>query len=151
MNNNSGLFNNGGSVLTADNSKPFIALKIGEDGQLNSYALIRQASLEQNFRTSYNIALDGTLYVLDAGRGYGTYNFTVFDGPYLSCGNNNTSEKTLLSTYLSMSSLDSRIVTLILNNKETFKGVLDSIRVDTTDKPGIPINTITLTVIGDWV
>lgn len=52
----------------------------GQDA--NQYKITGETEGKQIFRTQYDLAIDGTEYILTAGVGQGEYHFVIFEGPF---------------------------------------------------------------------
>lgn len=68
--------------LSDDEGTVKALIKLGADPDVNQYKISGQTEGQQIFRTQYDVAVDGTEYILTAGAGQGTYTFTIFEGPF---------------------------------------------------------------------
>lgn len=59
-----------------------IIITIGKSGEPFNLLLVDRTESTQPYRTQYDVALDGTTYVVGAGKGVGNFVFKVLDGPF---------------------------------------------------------------------
>ena len=139
-----------------------VKVSIGSEKKPLTCLLMDQAGGAQPFRTQYDVALDGTQYVLAAGKGRGSYELKLLEGPITDCsGATNKVEDMSLHT-LYNSSISKNLagrqieITTGINPDTTnkcwvFKGVIDQLATYaqvTEDGERYIINTISAT--GMW-
>jgi len=131
------MFDTIGSFLTAGpkGNLKLVKVAIGSKDPL-ACLLMDQAGGSQPFRTQYDIALDGTQYVLAAGKGRGSYELKLLEGPISDCsGTGEVTTKTLHDLYASeMGRLSGRKITITtgVDLKSTkkcwvFEGLIDQL------------------------
>ena len=86
-------------------------IKVGDD-PANRYLIINETRGLQIFRTQYDVAVDGTRYMLTAGRGRGGFTFTVLEGPLVNCDGSETT--TFASKYGDLDKYKKRTVDVVL-------------------------------------
>ena len=115
-----------------------VNVKLGASGSPRQYLLIDGAGGSQPFRTQYDMALDGSQFVLTAGKGIGTYEFKLLEGPVKDCGSKvNTSKSSFVSDYKKMDDADSRRLTIVTKtdssttkNSLTFRGIINQVAIN---------------------
>lgn len=128
-----------GVVYSTENVKPArIAVSIG--GATVQYAMISEAGGSQPMRTQFDVAMDGkTIYTLSAGKGIGSYNMTLMDGPFI-CGG--PADRSILDKYPS-GDLEGRKIVIVHSiyntgqeSKATFKGIINSLSTVVSETQG---------------
>ena len=134
------VFANPTNILTGELAgKRFklVTVAIGKNTSPFKCLLMDQAGGAQPFRTQYDIALDGTQYVLAAGKGRGNYELKLLEGPINTCSNapDNIKDMSLHQIYKNqMDRLDGRKITIVTgsnpdNTRESWKftGIIDQL------------------------
>ena len=130
-----------------------VSIAIGGTDPINAL-LIGPDVVEQPFRTQFDVSVDGSEYVIAAGKGVGTYNFKVLEGPF-DC-NSTESNTTMLELFKRFSGAlkNRRIVMTLMSSERTtvvFSGVITSTATSTvvTDN-GTRFIVSAITAMGSW-
>ena len=134
-----------------------VTVQLGETLTPKLYALVGPTGGAQPFRTQYDVAIDGTTYVLTAGKGVGTYQFTLLEGAFKDCAGGEVGES-FMADYKTLKGYKSRKIRLVTkgtintNNSITFDGVVDNVltSVNVDDSTGQTYTTIQVTATGVW-
>ena len=140
-----------------------VSVTIGKNSAAKQYRLINQAGGRQPFRTQYDIALDGTQYVLAAGRGLGDYEFTMLDN-ITDCSTPNrdaniTSNPSFIPEYKNMRTAQDRWLRIVTgadnsgNGRNTliFKGLVNMVTATAArGDNGEAYLQINLSAVGIW-
>lgn len=129
------------NILTKSSMKDgeLVSVKLGSSSSPRQYLLVNGAGGTQPFRTQYDMALDGSQYVLTAGKGVGTYEFQLLEGPIHTCrgGGSATRYSSFISDYKGMKGADSRKLTIVTKtqsattrNSITFVGLINQVNIN---------------------
>lgn len=133
-------------------------IQVGTD-KANRYLIIDNTEGVQLFRTQYDIAVDGTQYILTAGRGHGGFSFTVLEGPICNADDRETFaskygdlDKYKTRTIKVVTSLDhGEQATASTKNAAKFSGVIVSAETrHVIGENGATIITTTINAEGMW-
>ena len=141
----------------------YASIQIGKD-PVNKYLVSLGAKGTQVFRTQYDVAVDGSQYVLTAGRGKGGIELTVFDGPIASCNfTNKAAPKAFSIKYSNLETYSSREITVTFklpsqSNAQTteqsaeFSGVIVAAHTnqDVDPRTGVIVTTTQIAAEGMW-
>lgn len=133
-------FNTSLNLITSDTVSKYelVDVRIGATNHPRKYRLIDSAGGNQPFRTQYDMAVDGSQFVLAAGKGLGTYEFKLLEGPFTSCGGQitNSSQSSFLKEYKQLKKAKDRQITVITRARGsstqysvTFKGLINNVQV----------------------
>lgn len=121
-----------GNQLTGkvSSEKSIIKISIGGSNPATMYLLDR-AGTNQPFRTQYDMAIDGTAYLVGAGRGAGDYEFKVLDGPFCT-SEKKTENVSMLAKITEFDNISARTIKIVMPtgnsvSDKTFSGVINSI------------------------
>ena len=100
--------------------------------------LLDQAGGGQPFRTQYDISLSGTEHVLAAGRGRGSYELRLLEGPFENCTTTTPAEEMTLSKFYHttmINTFNGRRIEIVTGadvenstaNRWMFRGLIDNI------------------------
>lgn len=103
-----------------------IEIKIGRTSAPRTMYLLERAGHNQPFRTQYDVALDGTTYLVGAGRGSSVYEFKVLDGPFCA----DEKQTSILEELTEFDVLANRTLKITMptghkNSIKTFTGVIN--------------------------
>ena len=142
-----------------------VSVTVGRSGVVRQYLLINQAGGRQPFRTQYDIALDGTQYVLAADRGLGDYEFTMLDG-VTECRSDirnnyykHTNTASFIPAYKGMHTAQDRWIKIVTGDKNlgngrnllTFKGLVNMVTTTAVrGDNGESYLQINLSAVGIW-
>lgn len=137
-----------------------VSVQLGPNLTPKMYALVGNTGGVQPFRTQYDVAVDGTTYVLTAGKGVGTYQFTLLEGAFKDCSarGSNTINDSFMADYKKLKGYRSRKIrlvtrgTLSTSNSLTFFGIIDNVvtSVVVDESTGQSYTQITVTATGVW-
>lgn len=139
-----------------------VKVSIGDKKKPLDCLLMDQAGGAQPFRTQYDVALDGTQYVLAAGKGRGSYELKLLEGPIKDCSGSGDKIADMSLHKLYNASISKNLagrnieITTGINPDSTdqcwvFKGVIDQLATYaqvTEDGERYIINTVSAT--GMW-
>lgn len=123
----------------------------------NRYLIYGEAQGAQVFRTQHDVAVDGTQYMLTAGRGKGGFQFTIFEGPIC-----NANAETFASKYSKLDSYAARTIEVTYsldvgrdakstNNSAVFSGVILSANThQSVAENGITLIVTEVSAEGMW-
>lgn len=134
-----------------------VTVQLGESLSPRLYALVGPTGGAQPFRTQYDVAVDGTTYVLTAGKGVGTYQLSLLEGAFKDCAGGTVGES-FMADYKKLQGYKSRKIRLVTrgttntNNSMTFNGIIDNVltSVNVDDSTGQTYTTIQVTATGIW-
>lgn len=135
------------------NKQPFVKLYIGSDTTKEYKAFMTQSTISQPYRTQYDITLDGTVYILDAGKGIGTYTFMVYEGPF---GCPEEIESSLAKTINNAETLEDRKITAVHYYSDgtklqgTFTGYVSGVTVELVANENNLGLTVQVEANGQW-
>ena len=89
-------------------------IKIGNDSP-NKCLITAEAGGVQNFRTQYDIAVDGSEYLLTAGRGGGGFTFRVYEGPFCAPDSGKNGFTHFADKYGKLDNYDSRKIEVVMS------------------------------------
>lgn len=131
-------------------------IKVGS-GAPNQYLITGDAQGAQVFRTQHDVAVDGTQYMLTAGRGKGGFQFTIFEGPIC-----NANADTFASKYSKLDAYSDRTIevtysleagknTKSTNSSAVFSGVILSANThQAVSETGVTIIITEVQAAGMW-
>lgn len=136
----SNTFDNASNIILNDTLKKYelVDVRIGSSDRPRKFHLIDTAGGNQPFRTQYDMAIDGTQFVLAAGKGLGTYEFRLLEGPLEHCAGSSAldSQTSFLREYKKLKKAEDRQITVITRAKGsstqysvTFKGLINNVQV----------------------
>ena len=131
------------NIILNDTLKKYelVDVRLGSSNSPRKFHLIDAAGGNQPFRTQYDMAIDGSQFVLAAGKGLGNYEFKLLEGPLTHCaGTTGTNSQTsFLREYKKLKKAADRQITVITRAKGsstqysvTFKGLINNVQVSAT-------------------
>lgn len=104
-----------GFIYNSTLPKEVVKLVVAKIGgrHYEGYYVLPDMEGSQPFRTQYDIAVDGSIYALNAGKGLGSITFTLLEGPFRCTQNANPAY--LLTNLMRTNKLEDRRVEIIIN------------------------------------
>ena len=143
-----------GLIKNSPTSNSGQRVSIGINGRIANVLLLGPDAVQQPFRTQFDVAIDGSEYVVAAGKGIGSYTFNVLEGPF--CESLEKTQETILDRITGFgTSLQGRRMFMTLNNGRrtgrTFNGVICNVTtaVDVSSD-GARTIVSSITAAGSW-
>lgn len=96
--------------LIKDYDQNLLTIQVSSTGKVYTGMVIPNTEAKQPFRQQIDVALNGSTYMLAAGKGAGSYKFVVIDGPYLNCKN---FPKSTFLQFIQTKNVEDRKITVI--------------------------------------
>lgn len=141
------------SVLTPTLQSSENSVMIRINDRIFGGLLTQSMGGRQSYRTQINMLLNGDIQILSAGKGIGSHEFTVFEGPFTDCGEG--TPECISSYYESLTRLEERTIRIIYTdpgNKLTFRGVIVAMTSTRTvdDQSGTIMMVTKVEALGTW-
>ena len=135
-----------------------VTIQLGDDDQFDAL-LMGHDTVSQPYRTQFDVAIDGSEYIIAAGKGIGEYEFSILDGPF-TCADFKDRSSILTKLQGFNNSVTNRTILMTLNNagaaaggsSHLFSGVVS--KVTTTLRvmdDGTKAVISTVTAEGSWL
>lgn len=135
-----------------------VSIAIG-GGRAQKMLLLGPDTVKQPFRTQFDVAIDGSEYVIAAGKGIGSYDFKVLEGPF-TCAEFATYQSILEKLDEFAKTVDDRRITMTLLNgnsqaskvtESVFKGIINNVTTTTTVyEGGEKVIVSNISALGSW-